>query len=125
MATIRINVCGNSEFLGAEVADYRDAIDAALDGRDFLEVELRLSFAYWSGGQGYGHGLVAVEIIGWGTVKASWMARKAAAWLAQHGMAFPSSAEIEEAFEVKDSLMDGVRSARDAAMREAEEEVTR
>lgn len=119
MTTIKLNVCANDEVLGVEGVNFQDGVDAATEGRDFLMVEYRREFSYWNGGAGYGHGKVAVEIIGYGTVKTEADAKKAVAWLAGEGKDFPSSDEIESAFEAEDALEDAVLQAITKAEAEA------
>ena len=111
MTTIRLNVCGNDEVLGVENIDFQDALDEARDVGEFLEVQLRTSFAYWNGGPGYGHGQVAVEVLGFGTVKNEEEAKEAVAWMANYRKEFPSSAEIEAAFEAKHELQEAIDEA--------------
>ena len=119
MTTIKLNVCANDEVLGVDGVNFQDGVDAAQEGRDFLMVECRRDFKYWNGGAGYGHGHVAVEIIGYGTVKTEADAKKAVAWLAGEGKDFPSSAEIEAAFEAEEALEDAISEAITKAEAEA------
>ena len=119
MTTIKLNVCANDEVLGVEGVNFQDCADAARDGRDFLMIECRSDFRYWNGGPGYGHGHVAVEIIGYGTVKTEADAKKAVAWLAANGKDFPSSDEIASAFEAEEALKDAVSEAITKAEAEA------
>jgi len=132
--TIKLNVCTNEEILGVEdVRDrrnYQDAVYEAYDMRvAFLLIEPQNRFAYWSAGDGYGHGKVAVEIIGNGIESAIVTtvseAKSAVAWLARKGKNFPSSAEIESAFEAKEIMEDGIAEAiQDAAIEATEFETT-
>ena len=111
MTTIKLNVCENDEVLGVEGVNFQEGVDAAQEGRDFLAVQFRSEFSYWKGGPGYTHGHVAVEIVGYGTVKTAADAKKAVAWLAKEGKDFPSSEEIESAFEAEEELEEAIAEA--------------
>ena len=105
--SIRLNVCGNDEVLGIS-ADQGDRLDF-MDMMDAAETEscvcrLVADWNYWNGGPGYGKDLVAVEILGYGTVSTQQQAAVAAAWLARNGKEYPSRVEIETAFEAAEKM---------------------
>jgi len=103
--SIRLNVCGNDEALGLS-ADQSELLDFRLDFLDIMDAaetdwcvcRIMSDWDYWNGGPGYGKGLVAVEILGYGTVSTQQQAAVAAAWLARNGKEYPSRVEIETAF---------------------------
>ena len=119
MTTIKLNVCANDEVLGVKGVNYQEAVDEAYDGRAFIAVEPRTDFRYWNGGPGYTHGHVAVEIVGYGTVKNEAEAKNAVAWLAGEGKDFPSSDDITSAFEAEEILEDAISEAIEKAEADA------
>jgi hypothetical protein len=109
--SIRLNVCGNDEVLGIS-ADQGDRLDF-MDMMDAAETEscvcrLVADWNYWNGGPGYGKGLVAVEILGYGTVSNQQQAAVAAAWLARNGKDYPSRVEIETAFSKAEKMAEEI-----------------
>ena len=109
--SIRLNVCGNDEALGLS-ADQSELLDFRLDFMDMMDAaetescvcRLVADWNYWNGGPGYGKDLVAVEILGYGTVSNQQQAAVAAAWLARNGKEYPSRVEIETAFEKAEKI---------------------
>ena len=118
--SIRLNVCGNDEVLGISAdqgdrLDFMDMMDSAES--DSCVCRLVPDFSYWNGGPGYGKGLVAVEILGYGPVSNQQQAAVAAAWLARNGKEYPSRVEIETAFskaeKMAEEMAEMVRSITD------------
>jgi hypothetical protein len=114
-------LCTNAETLGLKAADRsRQPENLQLD---MIEGVCESSFQFWNGGPGYkSAGHVALRLIGFGVIEDEKRARGAVVYLAGEGQDFPSSAEIEEAFEALEDAREKFAVALKAALEVEEAE---
>ena len=107
MNQIEIVLCGNAETIGLVKDNFECLGMRKIEGDGKTPTVWEGSFQFWNGGPGYkvGGGYAVVRLAGYGCVRDVAEARKGVALLlSEKDESWPSSEEVESAFEARDEV---------------------